>query len=125
VLGCSPVPPERLPRRAVRGLGAHSPNNLVRWFFFWSVSSSSSGRASFSVFPGNLLSASAPAKERGLHYDLFGSGRGTSINIAPTRVDLAEQSTASVRMVTAVESISPASATAGIWWNLQNILIRE
>jgi hypothetical protein len=27
---------------------------------------------------GNLLSASAPTKQRRLHYDLFGSGRGTS-----------------------------------------------
>jgi hypothetical protein len=58
--------------------GRTAPSKLVGWFVFWSVSSSASGRAFFSVFPGNLLSASAPAKERGLHYDLFGSGRGTS-----------------------------------------------
>ena len=52
------VPPERLPRRAVRGLGAQSPH-VVGSFFFWSVSSSSSAESSPA---GNLLSASAPAK---------------------------------------------------------------
>jgi hypothetical protein len=69
------VPLERLPRRAVRGLGAPSPIDVVGSFFFWSVSSSSSAE-SFSS--GNLLSASAPTKDRRLHHDLFGSGRGTS-----------------------------------------------
>ena len=41
------VPPERLPRRAVRGLGEHSPQRLGFGCFFWSVSSSSSGSALF------------------------------------------------------------------------------
>jgi hypothetical protein len=70
------VPPERLPRRGVWGLGAHRPQGLGLSFFFWSVSSSSSGGAFFSS--GNLLSASAPPRARRLHYHLFGSGRGTS-----------------------------------------------
>ena len=41
------VPPERLPRRAVRGLGEHSAQRLGFGCCFWSVSSSSSGSAFF------------------------------------------------------------------------------
>ena len=56
---------------------------------FWGRRPPSNGVGSFSlerflfVFrgefsAGNLLSASAPAKDWRLHHDLFGSGRGTS-----------------------------------------------
>ena len=58
------------------GSGGAEPPRTGLCFFFWSVSSSSSGSAF--VSSGNLLSASAPTRDRRLHYDLFGSGRGTS-----------------------------------------------
>ena len=57
--------------------GRTAPSSLVRCFSF--------GERFLFFLPGeflyllgNLLSASAPAGDRRLHYDIFGSGRGTS-----------------------------------------------
>ena len=68
--------PERLPRRAMRGLGEHRPQRLRFGCFLWSVSSSSSGR----VFSPRAICYPQAHQQRDwrLHHDLFGSGRGTS-----------------------------------------------
>jgi hypothetical protein len=68
------------PSNACRGercavLGAQSPID-VNWVFFLLERFLFIFRGEFSS--GNLLSASAPTKDRRLHHDLFGSGRGTS-----------------------------------------------
>jgi hypothetical protein len=59
------VPPERLPRRAVRGLGAQSPQREGLSFFFWSVSSSASGSTCFllgqTAIRKRTIKGSAPA----------------------------------------------------------------
>jgi hypothetical protein len=71
------VPPERQPRRAVRGLGVQSPQR--RGFEFFSSGAFPLRLRGALVFSsGKLLSASAPSRARRLHDDLFGSGRGTS-----------------------------------------------
>jgi hypothetical protein len=65
---------------AAIGAGSGGAGPQIDWlgFVFWSVSSSSSGRA-FCSPSGNLLSAGAFQKlARIQHCDVFGSGRGTS-----------------------------------------------
>jgi hypothetical protein len=69
------------PPNACRGercgvLGAPSLQSNVNWVFFLLERFLFIFRGEFSS--GNLLSASAPTKDRRLHHDLFGSGRGTS-----------------------------------------------
>ena len=56
--------------------GRTAPSNLVGCFSLGAFPLLSSGKSSSPA--GNLLSASAPRRNRRLHYDLFGSGRGTS-----------------------------------------------
>jgi hypothetical protein len=71
---CSP----RTPAAASgAGFGGAWPHQCGGFFFFWSVSSSSSGSAFFS--PRAICYPQAhQQREWRLHYDLFGSGRGTS-----------------------------------------------
>ena len=67
------------PPNACRGercgvLGAQSLQSNVVGSFSWSVSSSSSAEGS----PRAICYPQAHTKDRHLHHDLFGSGRGTS-----------------------------------------------
>jgi hypothetical protein len=68
------VSPERLPRRAGRGLGAQRRGFAVflleRFLFVF--------RERFFLLGQTAIRKRTPQRVRRLHYDLFGSGRGTS-----------------------------------------------
>jgi hypothetical protein len=69
------VSPERLPRRAVRGFGGAEPPIKCGWVFFFGAFPLRLPRR---VLLGQSAIRKRAQKDRHLHHDLFGSGRGTS-----------------------------------------------